>query len=186
MHRDGLLRLLLAVPLQGLAVTLAVTLASTSSCADPNALYYSGRSDFQGTLLFTYHEAEKEHKDLVIQNCTGGAVYESWFLISQMNDGKSRVRVEGKASSSCTMLVALDNLCYTPDAKFSFHSARYETDPPKRAEAANVYMEDKFPEKLRKAVTKLGLFNSLDNFRTLTGSQMGFLDNFPRFCQNKP
>jgi hypothetical protein len=67
----------------------------------------------------------------------GGGLIGAPDIIRQYNQSGERFRIEGSCQSSCTMLLAIKNVCVEPDATLLFHAAllpreRHQKPDPKR------------------------------------------------------
>lgn len=67
----------------------------------------------------------------------GGGRIQPLEIIKKYNQSGERFRIEGSCQSSCTMLLAIKNVCVEPSATLRFHAAlfpneRHEKPNPKR------------------------------------------------------
>src|SRR3569833_4165414 len=70
----------------------------------------------------------------------GGGPIGAPDIVAKYNKSGERFRIEGHCQSSCTMLLAIRNVCVEPDAELAFHAALFQKEagqkpPPKRQAA---------------------------------------------------
>ena len=70
----------------------------------------------------------------------GGGRIGAADIIAKYNKSGELFRIEGHCQSSCTMLLAIRNVCVAPDANLAFHAALFPNErgqkpPPKRQAA---------------------------------------------------
>lgn len=75
----------------------------------------------------------------------GGGVINAGAIIKEYNRTGRQMRIEGSCQSSCTMLLAIKNVCVDPSATLMFHAALLpnqkgqKPDPGKQAQMLNSY-----------------------------------------------
>ena len=136
------------------------------------------RTDSRGPLMA---EAVASTRPLVIRDAIGGMVWETAMLVRALNRAGRPVRIEDDCLSACGMLLAVDDLCYTADARFGFHAARVPgrsiVDMPSQA-----LLERHYPEGVRAWFNASGAAETIDGFRYLSGAEMARLDDRARLC----
>lgn len=93
-------------------------------------------------------------------------------IIRKYNASGERFRIEGSCQSSCTMLLAIKNVCVDPSARLLFHAALFPNEagqkpPPKR----QARMLSTYNAKLRHYLVSNGYVDSFE-FHTISGSDM--------------
>lgn len=93
-------------------------------------------------------------------------------IIRKYNASGERFRIEGSCQSSCTMLLAIKNVCIEPSAKLLFHAALFPNEagqkpPPKR----QARMLSTYNAKLRHYLVSNGYVDTFA-FHTISGSDM--------------
>jgi hypothetical protein len=58
----------------------------------------------------------------------GGGRINPDAIIAQYNKSGERFRIEGSCQSSCTMLLAIRNVCVDPSARLLFHAALFPNE----------------------------------------------------------
>lgn len=99
----------------------------------------------------------------------GGGRINPDAIIAQYNKSGERFRIEGSCQSSCTMLLAIKNVCVDPDARLLFHAALFPNEagqkpPPKR----QARMLAAYKPALRNYLVSNGYVNSFE-FHTISG-----------------
>ena len=90
-------------------------------------------------------------------------------IIRKYNQSGERFRIEGSCQSSCTMLLAIKNVCVDPGATLLFHAAlfpneRFQKPDPKR----QAYMLNSYKPKLRHYLVSNHYVDTFD-FHTISG-----------------
>lgn len=93
-------------------------------------------------------------------------------IIRKYNASGERFRIEGSCQSSCTMLLAIKNVCIEPSARLLFHAALFPNEagqkpPPKR----QARMLSTYNAKLRHYLVSNGYVETFA-FHTISGSDM--------------
>jgi hypothetical protein len=90
-------------------------------------------------------------------------------IIKKYNQSGERFRIEGSCQSSCTMLLAIKNVCVDPNARLLFHAALFPNErgqkPPPQRQAR---MLNSYNAKLRNYLVKGGYVETFD-FHTISG-----------------
>lgn len=93
-------------------------------------------------------------------------------IIRKYNASGERFRIEGSCQSSCTMLLAIKNVCIEPSAKLLFHAALFPNEagqkPPPQRQAR---MLSTYNAKLRHYLVSNGYVETFA-FHTISGSDM--------------
>ncbi len=80
----------------------------------------------------------------------GGGRINAGAIVAEYNKSGERFRIEGSCQSSCTMLLAIKNVCVDPNATLLFHAALFPNEqgqkPPPARQAA---MLNSYKPKLR-------------------------------------
>jgi hypothetical protein len=99
----------------------------------------------------------------------GGGRINPAAIIAQYNKSGERFRIEGSCQSSCTMLLAIRNVCVDPNATLLFHAALFPNErgqkPPPQRQAA---MLASYKPKLRNYLVKNGYVETFD-FHAISG-----------------
>lgn len=102
----------------------------------------------------------------------GGGRIQPGQIISKYNQSGERFRIEGSCQSSCTMLLAIKNVCVEPSARLLFHAALFPNEkgqkPPPARQAA---MLNSYKPKLRAYLVSNGYVNTFD-FHTISGKDI--------------
>jgi hypothetical protein len=114
----------------------------------------------------------------------GGPFPQFNAVISEYNRSGERFRIEGHCQSSCTMFLAIRNVCVDPDATLLFHaalSARQKDQPPDPRK--NQFMLSHYNGKLRNFVIANHYMDSFE-FHPISGhdivSRFGYRQCPPR------
>jgi hypothetical protein len=90
-------------------------------------------------------------------------------IVRQYNQSGEPFRIEGRCQSSCTMLLAIKNVCVDPAATLLFHAALFPNErgqkPPPARQAA---MLNSYNAKLRNYLVKNGYVDSFE-FHAISG-----------------
>lgn len=102
----------------------------------------------------------------------GGGPIGAPDIVAKYNKSGERFRIEGHCQSSCTMLLAIRNVCVSPDAELAFHAAlfpneRGQTPPPKRQAA----MLNSYKPALRRYLVANHYVDSFE-FHTISGREI--------------
>lgn len=89
----------------------------------------------------------------VIQNDGGGLVDRYARKYAALKN--SRIVVDGRCSSACTMVLSNPRACATPRAVFGFHSA-YDANNGARSEQGNSVLMSHYPPRVREAIRQRG------------------------------
>ncbi|WP_137043479.1 hypothetical protein [Pseudolabrys sp. FHR47] len=93
-------------------------------------------------------------------------------IIRKYNASGERFRIEGSCQSSCTMLLAIKNVCIEPSARLLFHAALFPNEagqkPPPQRQAR---MLSTYNAKLRHYLVSNGYVDTFA-FHTISGSDM--------------
>ena len=99
----------------------------------------------------------------------GGGPIGAQNIIRQYNQSGEPFRIEGRCQSSCTMLLAIRNVCVDPNATLLFHAALFPGErgqkPPPARQAA---MLNSYNAKLRNYLVKNRLVDSFE-FHAISG-----------------
>lgn len=102
----------------------------------------------------------------------GGGRINPEAIIAQYNKSGERFRIEGSCQSSCTMLLAIKNVCVEPSARLLFHAALFPNEagqkPPPQRQAR---MLAAYKPKLRNFLVSNGYVSSFE-FHTISGSDI--------------
>ena len=102
----------------------------------------------------------------------GGGRINPGDIIKKYNASGERFRIEGSCQSSCTMLLAIKNVCVEPSATLKFHAALFPNEigqkPPPRRQAA---MLASYNAKLRNYLVKGGYVETFD-FHSISGADI--------------
>lgn len=84
--------------------------------------------------------ADVAHADGSSLPYSGGGRIDARSIVQKYNSTGERFRIEGSCQSSCTMLLAIRNVCVDPSATLLFHAALFPNEkgqkpPPKRQAA---------------------------------------------------
>lgn len=134
------------------------------------------RTDSRGPLMA---EAVASSRPLVVRDAVGGLVYETAALVRALERAGRPVRIEADCLSACGMLLALERVCYTADARFGFHAAtaRGRIDPP-----SQTMLMQHYPEGVRDWFSRSGAARQTHGFHYLSGSEIARLDDRARLC----
>lgn len=113
----------------------------------------------------------------------GGGRIQPEEIIRKYNASGERFRIEGSCQSSCTMLLAIKNVCVDPSARLLFHAALFPNEagqkpPPKR----QARMLAAYKPKLRQYLVSNGYVDSFQ-FHTISGSDIISKFGYPK-CPN--
>jgi hypothetical protein len=102
----------------------------------------------------------------------GGRFAVYFPIIAKYNKSGERFRIEGSCQSSCTMLLAIRNVCVDPSARLLFHAALFPNEagqkpPPKR----QARMLAAYKPALRNYLVKNGYVDSFA-FHTISGADI--------------
>lgn len=102
----------------------------------------------------------------------GGGRINPGAIIAQYNKSGERFRIEGSCQSSCTMLLAIRNVCVEPDATLLFHAALFPNEqgqrPPPARQAA---MLNSYKPKLRRFLVANHYVDTFE-FHAISGREM--------------
>ena len=102
----------------------------------------------------------------------GGGRINPGAIIAEYNKSGERFRIEGSCQSSCTMLLAIRNVCVEPSARLLFHAALFPNEagqkPPPQRQAR---MLAAYKPKLRHYLVSNGYVSSFA-FHTISGSDI--------------
>jgi hypothetical protein len=102
----------------------------------------------------------------------GGGRINPGGIIAKYNKSGERFRIEGSCQSSCTMLLAIKNVCVDPGATLKFHAALFPNEagqkPPPKRQAA---MLASYNAKLRNYLVKGGYVETFD-FHSISGADI--------------
>ncbi len=102
----------------------------------------------------------------------GGGRIKPLEIISKYNKSGELFRIVGSCQSSCTMLLAIKNVCIEPSARLLFHAALFPNEkgqkPPPARQAA---MLNSYKPKLRHYLVSNGYVETFD-FHTISGRDM--------------
>ena len=102
----------------------------------------------------------------------GGGRINAGGIIAKYNKSGERFRIEGSCQSSCTMLLAIKNVCVEPNATLKFHAALFPNEvgqkPPPKRQAA---MLASYNAKLRNYLVKGGYVETFD-FHSISGADI--------------
>lgn len=113
----------------------------------------------------------------------GGGRIQPLEIIKKYNQSGEVFRIEGSCQSSCTMLLAIKNVCVEPSATLRFHAAlfpneRHEKPNPKR----QAMMLNSYNSRLRNYLVKNHYVDTFD-FHDISGSDI--IQKFGyRACKN--
>ncbi len=106
----------------------------------------------------------------------GGGRIQPGQIIAKYNKSGERFRMTGNCQSSCTMLLAIKNVCIEPSARLLFHAALFPNErgqkPPPARQAA---MLNSYKPKLRKYLVDNHYVDTFE-FHTISGREM--IDKF--------
>ena len=103
---------------------------------------------------------------------SGGGVINAPSIVAKYNASGETFRIEGTCRSSCTMLLAIKNVCVEPNATLLFHAALLpnqkgqQPNPQKQATMLNSYNA-----KLRSYLVSNGYVSSFE-FHSISGSDI--------------
>ena len=113
----------------------------------------------------------------------GGGRIQPEEIIRKYNASGERFRIEGSCQSSCTMLLAIKNVCVDPSARLLFHAALFPNEvgqkPPPQRQAR---MLNSYKPKLRQYLVSNGYVDSFE-FHTISGSDIISKFGYPK-CPN--
>jgi hypothetical protein len=99
----------------------------------------------------------------------GGGRINPGAIIAQYNKSGERFRIEGSCQSSCTMLLAIKNVCVDPGATLLFHAALFPNErgqkPPPQRQAK---MLASYKPMLRNYLVKNGYVETFE-FHAISG-----------------
>lgn len=99
----------------------------------------------------------------------GGGRINPAAIIQKYNASGERFRIEGRCQSSCTMLLAIRNVCVDPSATLLFHAALFPNEqgqkPPPARQAA---MLNSYNAKLRNYLVQ-GRYVETFDFHAISG-----------------
>jgi hypothetical protein len=99
----------------------------------------------------------------------GGGPINAPAIVKQYNQSGKAMRIEGSCQSSCTMLLAIKNVCVDPNATLLFHAALFPNEkgqkPPPRRQAQ---MLASYNAKLRHYLVSNGYVDKFD-FHAISG-----------------
>lgn len=102
----------------------------------------------------------------------GGGRIKPEQIIAKYNKSGERFRIEGSCQSSCTMLLAIKNVCVDPNARLLFHAALFPNEvgqkPPPQRQAR---MLAAYKPKLRNYLVKNGYVETF-TFHTISGADI--------------
>lgn len=102
----------------------------------------------------------------------GGGLINAPEIVRQYNQSGKQMRIEGSCQSSCTMLLAIKNVCVDPSARLLFHAAllpnqkNEKPNPRKQAQ-----MLASYNSKLRNYLVSNGYVNGFE-FHTISGQEI--------------
>jgi hypothetical protein len=99
----------------------------------------------------------------------GGGRINPGAIVAEYNKSGERFRIEGSCQSSCTMLLAIKNVCVDPNATLLFHAALFPNEqgqkPPPARQAA---MLNSYKPKLRSFLVANHYVDTFE-FHTISG-----------------
>jgi hypothetical protein len=102
----------------------------------------------------------------------GGGPIRAPEIVKRYNQSGESFRIEGSCQSSCTMLLAIKNVCVDPNARLLFHAALFPNEkgqkPPPKRQAA---MLNSYNAKLRNYLVSNGYVDSFE-FHTISGKDI--------------
>jgi hypothetical protein len=102
----------------------------------------------------------------------GGGRINAPAIVSQYNQSGEPFRIEGSCQSSCTMLLAIRNVCVDPNATLLFHAALFPNErgqkPPPERQAR---MLNAYNPRLRSYLVSNGYVDSFE-FHALSGREI--------------
>jgi hypothetical protein len=102
----------------------------------------------------------------------GGGPIQPQQIVNKYNQSGELFRIQGSCQSSCTMLLAIKNVCVEPSARLLFHAALFPNEkgqkPPPQRQAA---MLNSYTAKLRNYLVSNGYVDSFD-FHTISGKDI--------------
>lgn len=102
----------------------------------------------------------------------GGGRINAGAIIGQYNKTGERFRIEGSCQSSCTMLLAIKNVCVDPSATLRFHAALFPNEiGQKPPPARQAQMLASYKPKLRQYLVKNGYVDTFA-FHDISGSDI--------------
>ncbi len=106
----------------------------------------------------------------------GGGRINPGDIIKKYNASGERFRIEGSCQSSCTMLLAIRNVCIDPGATLKFHAALFPNEAgQKPPPARQARMLASYNAKLRNYLVKGGYVETFD-FHAISGRDI--IDKF--------
>lgn len=106
------------------------------------------------------------------QPYSGGGPINPGAIIQKYNQSGREMRIVGSCQSSCTMLLAIKNVCVEPSAQLKFHAALFPNEkgqkPPPRRQAQ---MLAAYNAKLRNYLVSGGYVNGFE-FHTISGQDI--------------
>lgn len=107
---------------------------------------------------------------------SGGGRINAGEIVKKYNQSGERFRIEGSCQSSCTMLLAIKNVCVDPSARLLFHAALFPNEkgqkPPPQRQAQ---MLNSYNAKLRNYLVSNHYVDTFD-FHTISGRDI--IDKF--------
>lgn len=102
----------------------------------------------------------------------GGGRINPGAIIAKYNKSGERFRIEGSCQSSCTMLLAIKNVCVDPSATLRFHAALFPNEAgQKPPPARQARMLASYKPKLRQYLVKNGYVETF-TFHDISGSDI--------------
>ena len=102
----------------------------------------------------------------------GGGPIGAPNIIAKYNKSGELFRIEGHCQSSCTMLLAIRNVCVSPDAELAFHAALFPNErdqkPPPKRQAA---MLNSYKPALRRYLVANHYVDTFE-FHTISGREI--------------
>lgn len=103
---------------------------------------------------------------------SGGGRIKPEAIIAKYNKSGERFRIEGSCQSSCTMLLAIKNVCIDPSATLRFHAALFPNEKgQKPPPARQARMLASYKSKLRQYLVKNGYVDTFA-FHNISGSDI--------------
>lgn len=151
-----------------------IALAVTPLRAEPPGVVVNGRTD--SNLMQTL----QTYDNVVIRYGAGGYVDGMLQTMAYLRDHPEKhITIDGECVSACTLLLAQSvsrtNVCYTANARFSFHSAYYEEaaagaqgTSKVRDPKYNSAMLVKFNPSMRQWIIRTRAYSQIDTYQTMS------------------
>jgi hypothetical protein len=111
---------------------------------------------------------------VVVENDRGGLLAERLREIARLRQSGARVEIRGRVClSSCTMYLAVPDICVDPDVTFGFHGPSSYGRPlsPARFETWSQIMASHYPETLRRWFLSVARYRTSGYYR-VSGAQL--------------